>query len=55
MHPISVVEIEISPFSYEQHTRNGKGSFDLSDQTNHDDVLVITAAKELGVAVAGYS
>ncbi|KAF8557518.1 Aldo/keto reductase [Imleria badia] len=38
VHPISIVEIEISPFSYEQHTRD-----------------VIAAAKELGVAVAGYS
>ncbi|KAF8423718.1 NADP-dependent oxidoreductase domain-containing protein [Boletus edulis BED1] len=38
IHPISVVEIEISPFSYEQHTRE-----------------VIATAKELGVAVAGYS
>jgi len=38
IHPISIVEIEISPFSYEQHTRD-----------------VIATAKELGVAVAGYS
>ncbi|KAI9566194.1 NADP-dependent oxidoreductase domain-containing protein [Boletus coccyginus] len=38
VHPISVVEIEISPFSYESQTRD-----------------VIATAKELGVAVAGYS
>ncbi|KAN0087975.1 NADP-dependent oxidoreductase domain containing protein [Tylopilus felleus] len=38
VHPISIVEIEISPFSYEQHTRD-----------------VIATAKDLGVAVAGYS
>jgi len=38
VHPISIVEIEISPFSYEQQTRD-----------------VIATAKELGVAVAGYS
>ncbi|KAH7889301.1 aldo/keto reductase [Phlebopus sp. FC_14] len=38
VHPISVVEIEISPWSYEEETRN-----------------VIATAKELGIAVAGYS
>ncbi|KAG9308788.1 aldo/keto reductase [Chiua virens] len=38
IHPISIVEIEISPFSYEEQTRE-----------------VIATAKELGVAVAGYS
>ncbi|KIJ68968.1 hypothetical protein HYDPIDRAFT_81085 [Hydnomerulius pinastri MD-312] len=38
IHPISVVEIEVSPWSYEPETKK-----------------VIAAAKELGIAVAGYS
>ncbi|KAI0740687.1 aldo/keto reductase [Earliella scabrosa] len=38
IHPISCVEIEISPMSYEEETKK-----------------VIAAAKELNVAVAGYS
>ncbi|KAF9246213.1 NADP-dependent oxidoreductase domain-containing protein [Melanogaster broomeanus] len=38
IHPISVVEIEVSPWSYEPETKK-----------------VIDTAKELGVAVAGYS
>ncbi|KAG6333124.1 hypothetical protein ID866_5964 [Astraeus odoratus] len=38
VHPISVVEIEISLFSYEEETKR-----------------VIETAKELGIAVAGYS
>ncbi|KAG6333125.1 hypothetical protein ID866_5965 [Astraeus odoratus] len=38
VHPISIVEIEISPWSYEEETKK-----------------VIATAKELGIAVAGYS
>lgn len=36
--PVALVEIEISPFAYEQQTKD-----------------VIATAKELGIAVAGYS
>ncbi|KAG6379391.1 NADP-dependent oxidoreductase domain-containing protein [Boletus reticuloceps] len=56
VHPISVVEIEVSPFSYEPQTRDGVlGCFALPCDYSHTIVLVIAAAKELGVAVAAYS
>lgn len=54
IHPISVVEIEISPWSYEEETKNGtQGCISSNDSLTF--CLVIATAKELGIAVAGYS
>ncbi|KAF9227548.1 Aldo/keto reductase [Gyrodon lividus] len=55
IHPISVVEIEVSPWSYEPEAQEGKLGFPLFPERNITAQLVIATARELGVAVAAYS
>lgn len=54
IHPISIVEIEISPWSYEEETKNGEQGYILLNN-NLIGCPVIATAKELGIVVAGYS
>jgi pyridoxine 4-dehydrogenase len=52
---IAAVEIEISPLSYEEETKKGATAVVLRLFPDFDDLPVIAAAKELGIAVVGYS
>jgi pyridoxine 4-dehydrogenase len=52
---IAVVEIEISPLSYGEETKKGATAVLLGLFPDFDDLPVIAAAKELGIAVVGYS
>ena len=55
-HPIAIVEIEVSPTSYEEETKRGKiANSRGASRTRLIIVLVIAAAAELDIAVAGYS
>lgn len=58
VHPITAVEIEISPWSYGDEVKDGKySSFRQIYQT--DDIfmlsLVIATSAELGISVIAYS
>ena len=55
VHPIALVEIEVSPWSYDQNVKDGEQkspSMALS-HLMHD--VVVETSRELGVAVAAYS
>jgi pyridoxine 4-dehydrogenase len=52
---IAAVEIEISPLSYEEETKKGARYVLFRLFPDFDDLPVIAAAKELGIAVVGYS
>jgi pyridoxine 4-dehydrogenase len=52
---IAAVEIEISPLSYEEETKKGATAVLLGRFPDIDVRPVIAAAKELGIAVVGYS
>ena len=60
VHQIALVEIEISPWSYEEETRKGMWYCTSSSNTSPLTILilllpVIQAGKELGVTILGYS
>ena len=55
VHPIAVVEIEVSPWSYDQNVKDGKPRYASSTTIIYSRLLVIQASKDLGVAVAAYS
>ena len=56
VYPISVVEIEVSPWSYEEETKKGKNNdIVFSCRVFAYALQVIATAKELGIAVAAYA
>ena len=57
VHPIAAVEIEVSPWSYEEETKRGERTLhQLSPRAYpHPPRLVIATAKDLGVAVVAYA
>jgi pyridoxine 4-dehydrogenase len=58
VHPISIVEIEISPWSFEDETKKGRSlvcRICLTATDHSHPYIVVATAKELGVTVLGYS
>ena len=57
VHPIAAVEIEVSPWSYEEETKRGEWTFRrlLPRPYLYPPRLVIATAKDLGVAVVAYA
>ena len=55
VHHIAVVEIEISPWSYEEETKKGTSYMQVATHISENRISVISTAKELGTVVLGYS
>ena len=55
VHHIAVVEIEISPWSYEEETKKGTSYMQVATHISEIRISVISTAKELGTVVLGYS